>query len=272
MTPACDSPALRLCLFSRRWLRKLFILLDACLVGFWLGVLKRETLYGLDEGYYSAQAMYCDEAYNCQGLWPWERAVIDRYFQSRQRLLVTSVGGGREVLALRRLGYTVDGFECHPRFVACANRLLQKAGYAPDVELAPRDQCPPGAKIYDGLIVGWGAYMLIQGRGRRIAFLKKLRLRVKAGAPVLLSFFHRTGTSRRFKVIVGVGNALRSMLGRDRLCLGDDLRPNYVHHCSREEIMAELQQSGFELVFYATESYGHAVGIACAPATTFENE
>ena len=38
--------------------------------------------------------------------------------------MVVGGGGGREVLALRRLGYEVDGFECDPGLVACANELL----------------------------------------------------------------------------------------------------------------------------------------------------
>ena len=41
-----------------------------------------------------------------------------------KRLLVAGAGGGREVLALYKSGYEVDGFECHPELVALANTML----------------------------------------------------------------------------------------------------------------------------------------------------
>jgi hypothetical protein len=177
--------------------------------------------------------------------------------------LIVGVGGGREALALRKLCYQVDGFECHPELLEYANGLLEREGLTPDIKRAPRDLCPAGGRIYDGLIVGWGAYMLIRGRQRRIEFLRQLRSQTEVGSPVLLSFFTRSYDGLYFRLIMAIGNTIRWLLRRDYLEMGDDLSPNYVHHFTRREIAAELRESGFEIKFYSDKQYGHAVGIAC---------
>jgi len=253
---------IRIYSFSWKILRKLYVLIDACFVGFCLGILNRETLHLIDQSYYDNTKMYHDEAYNRGGLWSWEKEALNTYFQTCRYLLVAGVGGGREVLALHPLGYEVDGFECNPRLVEGANALLKKEGLMPSIQLAPRDGCPDATKIYDGIVVGWGAYMLIQGRKHRIAFLQQLRKQTREGSPVLLSFFYRSGTERRFKVIAAIGNVMRWLLRRERLQRGDDLVPNCVHSFTREEIASELCEGGFQFVFYSTAGYGHAVGIA----------
>jgi hypothetical protein len=104
--------------------------------------------------------------------------------------------------------------------------------------------------------------MLIQGRAKRIGLLRGMRAQVRAGAPILLSFFVRSAKAKRFLVITAIGNPLRRLLGREKLELGDALEPEYVHYSTREEIANELQEAGFTLEHYSQEQYGHAVGIA----------
>ena len=71
--------------------------------------------------------------------------MIARYFQNAKRLLLVGAGGGREVLALIRLGYEVHGVECNPELVRVANTLLEEQGLPPSVQFAPPDTCPPPA-------------------------------------------------------------------------------------------------------------------------------
>ena len=175
---------------------------------------------------------------------------------------VALINGGREVMALRRLGYEVDGFECNSELVRFANALLEQEGLTRSVQLAPPDTCLSGQVTYDGLIIGWGAYMLIQGRDSRIALLRKMRSRVDDGAPLLLSFFVRSPGARQFFVSNAIGNSLRRLLGRENIELGDALEPEYVHYFTQEEIAGELREGGFVLEYYSEDPYGYAVGIA----------
>lgn len=249
-------------LLSARSLDRLVGLIRASFNGVWLGLFSRELLHQIDGHYYDTTSNYHDESYNRRGLWMWEREMLRRYFSDCETLLVAAVGGGRETLGLHRLGYRVDSFECNPTLVARANRLLEEDGVQGRVQLTVRDSCPPGTGIYDGLIVGWGAYMLIQGRARRVAFLRELRARVRSGGPIMLSFFTRPGDLLSFRITAGVANLFRALMRRERAELGDSLAPVYAHHFTRAEIAGELRDAGFELVFYSTQDYGHAVAEA----------
>jgi hypothetical protein len=255
---------IRIYVLSQKCVEYISIFLAAFVNGFWLGVLNRERLHAINEmHYYQTSKMYCDENYNKSGLRHWESEMVERYFKTCKSLLVAGVGGGREVLALQKLGYEVDGFECYEPFVSFAQELLKKENCIPSVRLAPRDQCPINGQIYDGLIIGWGAYMCIQGRELRINFLKNMRAQARDGSPILLSFFARPRDGRYLKTILMIGNSIRWFLRKDALELGDDLYPpHYVHHFTKKEIISDLRDAGFELKFYSSKSYGHAVGVA----------
>ena len=259
-------PTIKIYLLSfkilHRVFEKLYSIIFSCFTGLWLGLLKREDFYLVDEIYYNNSKMYYKEEYNRRGLWNWEKEVIDKYFYECGKLLLVGAGGGREFLALHKMGYDIDGFECNPKLVEYANMLLGKEGIVPNVQISPRDVCQYGMKVYDGIILGWGMYMLIQEKEQRIALLRNLRNQLKEDSPALLSFFCRSDAERRFKVVSRVGNTIRWLLRRNFLVVGDYLAPNYVHYFTREEIASEMQAAGFQLVLYSTNGYGHAVGVA----------
>lgn len=258
-----NRPIVRIYLFSVAKLENLITLIRSCLNGVWLGILKVETLHEIDAHYYTLNRIYFSDKYNKSGLQSWERNVTCEYFQACKKILIAGAGGGREVLALQKLSYSVDGFECHPELQEYANELLEKEGLIPSVRLTPRDQSIQSGQVYDGVIVGWGAYMLIQGRKKRVAFLKQLRSQTEDQAPILLSFFTRSYDSLYFRLIRQVANALRWVLMREGVEIGDDLSPNYVHYFTEGEIGSELREAGFEIKLYSDKQYGHAVGIAC---------
>jgi hypothetical protein len=104
--------------------------------------------------------------------------------------------------------------------------------------------------------------MLIQPRRRRVQFLQQIRTHLPAGAPVLLSFFARHNDARHFRIVARIANVFRRMLGREKVMVGDDLMPNFVHHFTQQEIAAELSEGGFELVEYSTAEYPHATARA----------
>jgi len=239
--------------------------LGGVVTGVRLGLMSREELHALDERYYSGGKAgehidYAGEAHNRSGLAEWERRVLERFFPPRGRLLVMGAGGGREVLALARMGYDVDGFEPHPGLVDFANSLLEREGVSSRVSVSARDETPRSDARYDGVIVGWGAYMLIQGRARRIALLRGLRALAAPGAPVVLSFFYRDpGSPFRHGLIARLGSALRRRRGDEPVEEGDALAPNFVHLFTEAEVRSELAEAGWDPVFHDTFGTGHAV-------------
>jgi hypothetical protein len=248
-----------------RWLRllqKTLNFVQAVSSGFWLGILRHSDLAAVDAAYYKSQRMYQDDSYNCSGLTWWERHAIDRYFSDCRKILITAAGGGREVLALRRLGYEVDALECNEALAAYANRLVSREGYTASVRVCERDTISHSAGPYDGIIVGWGSFMLVPGKRRRVALLRELRMLVPPGAPILLSFFALEASGRRLSIIQSVGSPIRRLLRRESIEFGDDLSPNYIHHFDRSEVEESLRAADLELVAYGTRDYGHAVALA----------
>ncbi|MGH8930824.1 MAG: SAM-dependent methyltransferase [Egibacteraceae bacterium] len=249
-------------LFTTAWLERFFRIVKACFDGVWLGVLSRERLHAIDALYYHREKRYADEEYNRGGLWPWEQAALDRFFVGCTRVVVTGAGGGREVLALRKLGYDAIGFECNPQLAAIGDRLLASEGQPGRLSPAPRDAWPGTAGPCDGVIVGWGSYMLIQGRAHRVEYLQGARACLPEGAPILVSFFARGGTPISLRIVAVVGSALRKVRGQPPVEMGDALQRNYVHYFTRAEIVDELAEGGFALEFYDTKDYGVAIARA----------
>jgi hypothetical protein len=252
----------RLCLFSHRAALFLCRLLLDLWTGFWLGWLNSAQQQAVGEAYYSQKKAYRSDHYNRSGWHNWERRILEDHFGGCSRLLVAAAGGGREVLAAKRTGRDVEGFECHPELVAYANEFLEREGFGTPVRHSPPDQCPSYPSLFDGAVIGWGAYIHIAGRKRRVAFLQSLRASLCNGAPLLVSFYFRRAGNSHYRRVFRLGDFIRRALGRDRPELGDSLIPAFVHYFTREELADELKEAGFTLVFYSEEEYGHAVATA----------
>lgn len=257
-----NSQVATLSIRCNRLMQRLIVLQRCLFEGFWLGIVDKEVFCEINLKDYDRKSSYQTEEHNLQGLWHWEEKVIAKYLQPTQKVLLAGAGGGREVLALHALGYQVDAFECHPGLVSFANQLLAKQGVPVRVMQAEPDQCPELAGEYDGAIIGWGAYTHIQNSSARIQFLRQLRARLRPGSPLILSFWHRRGGPRPHAVKKAVANAIRWLRGMAAVEVGDGFYPFFAHSFNEEEIRAELADAGFQMDFYTTRDYGHAVGIA----------
>jgi hypothetical protein len=172
--------------------------LNAVAMGFWLGLLIEADLDCIDDTYYvgndsdaKSPVDYANAEWNKQGLANWERAAIELHFPPGASVALLGAGGGREVLALRRMSHVVDAWECQPAFVDVANALLMAEGHEPTVRYAPRNAVPETSKMYDAVVIGWGTYTLIRGRESRLQLLRGFREMVEVGSPLFLSFFAR---------------------------------------------------------------------------------
>lgn len=231
--------------------------------GVWLGIMDRDALDRATALYYRRRPGYRDPRYNESGLHGWEERVLDRHFGDCSSVLVGAAGGGREVVALCGRGLRVAAFERSPELVEFCRGLLESAGLAAEVVLSPPGEAPAGDEIFDGVIVGWGAYMHIPGRDARVRFLRQLRNRIRTGGPILLSFFARKKDSRRDVWIQRIARTIRRLrLSREPVEVGDSVSGSFDHYFTREEVAAELAAAGFRLELYDPEPFGHAVGIA----------
>jgi hypothetical protein len=265
MPPPAPRLRVRLYLWLDGWLQRWVRLLGILHEGFWLGCLDPEDLTAVTIRSFQQSLLYSGQEHNQSGLFPWERETIDRFFRPGSRILVAACGGGRELIALHRLGFEADGFDCSPGLVEASQRLLQGLGISSNVTLCPANEVPQGLMPYDSLIVGWTAYMHIPGSARRIAFLRKLRASVPPEAPILVSFWVREGESPDEGRVFRLAKWFRSLRGRrvEALEPGDHVTNRVYHHCFvKEEIEAEFKASGFRMCHYSQADHPYAVGVA----------
>jgi ABC-type multidrug transport system ATPase subunit len=247
---------------------------NGCFDGLWLGLLDRDALARLDEAFYTGGRdvldgrafSYTEEQHNLSGLQSWEEAAVDAHFPAGGRVVVTGAGGGREVIALLDRGFDAVGYEPNAALVSAGSALLERRGHPGRLRACERDAFPADAEPCDAVVVGWGSYMLIPGRMRRIAFLQAARRVLPDGAPLLCSFFVRPGGGRYFKTVSGTANVVRRLRRGEPAELGDAVGHNFVHVFTREEIASELAAAGFRMLSFAAEPYGHAVAVAGPPA------
>ena len=252
---------------ARRALAKGLGAVQVLFDGIWLGVLGRGDLAVVDEAFYrrhgGAQATYARDEHNLSGLSDWEARLVDEHFASGCRVVVTSAGGGREVIALAERGFRVEGFEPNEALVDAGRRLIAERGLGElaSLEVSERDAFPAGATESDAVVVGWGSYIHVQGRARRVSLLRAARERLKPGDPLMLSFWERPG-GRYFAAVRTVASAVRALRGLEPVELGDPIRDTYVHVFTRAEVESDLTQAGFSVVELRGEPYPHAVGKA----------
>lgn len=255
-------------LWTDRFISRVFNSVQTMHQGFWLGVLDQEGLQRAGaESYRTWQRLYRDPDYNRAGLWPWEATAIERFFGGCESILIGAAGGGRELIALARRGLQVDAFDCSREFVDSGRQFIAKEGIEARLVEALPDQVPGLLGLYDGLILGWGAYMHICSRAARVRFLHDFRKHVRPGGPLLVSFLTRSSESKKKAVrVYQIARRIRRMRGRvNDIEVGDVLTGGFNHWFTQEEINSEFEESGFRLDYYVERPYGHAVGRSIIP-------
>jgi len=241
---------------SIQLLQKVYHFLNAVLTGFWLGTMSEKSLDYSDELHYNQSKKYTDDDYTSSGLFEWEKVRIEKYFSNAKSILLIGAGGGREVLALSKMGFNVYGYECNSVLVDYGNLLLQKNQISNKIKYLPRNTVPAEIEKYDGIIIGWGAYSHIRGKRKRLSFLADIYPLLKKDAPLMISFLRTWERTRQEKIIRDVSNFFKIFSNKDKTELGDGLMLEFVHFFNEEEIKSELIQSKFRIKDYYNIDYG----------------
>ncbi len=222
----------------------------------WLGALSEGSLRALTDHHYVSteggggqDVDYFGADFNLSGLRWWERDALDRYFGGCRSVLVGAAGGGREMHALAGRFERVDGFECNDRLAEACRLFLASAGIDARVFDSEPDCLPEGLATYDGAVLGWCALIHVIGRRQRVELLRDFHRHLAPGGPLLLSVVVRDD-SVSTRITHRVANVIRRFLGRRPVEPGDRLSSTFDHVTTRDEIRAELEEAGFEMVVF----------------------
>jgi hypothetical protein len=224
-----------------------------------LGLLDSEELARLTLQRFESSS-YLDPAYNGSGLWLWEREALRRFFPPAGRILIGAAGSGREMIALHRAGYTVQGFECARSLVEAGQKNLRDAGCKGELIWTPPGTVPAIKGPFDGAIMGWSGYMYIPQRAHRVKLLRDFRDLLVAGGPLLVSFETREPFDRRMRWSARAANWIRKARGAEPVAVGDRLDLGFKHWFNRDDIAREMAEAEFRMEWYGVDGYGWALG------------
>jgi SAM-dependent methyltransferase len=149
------------------------------------GLLRRDQLGRAIAGRWSRWGL--DERYALLGLFGWEEPFVRRFLKPDDRILVVGSGSGREVIALRRDGYNVEGLEPAVTAAQLSREIMRKAGVDAPVRIGGIETVElDGA--YDLFIFSWYCYSYIAHRATRVAALRSARQHLAPGGRIILSY------------------------------------------------------------------------------------
>jgi len=149
------------------------------------GLLKREQLGRAIAGRWSQWGL--DERYALLGLFGWEEPFVRRFLKPDDRILIVGSGSGREVIALRRDGYNVEGLEPATAAAELSRDIMKKAGVQAPIRIGGIETVELDGQ-FDLFVFSWYCYSYIAHRPTRIAALRSARAHLAPGGRIILSY------------------------------------------------------------------------------------
>jgi len=211
------------------------------------------------------------------GLFDWEKQLfLSSKFPKKGCLLVGAAGGGREVVALRQLGYQVVAFEPAAMLFrglehACqgdADVALACASYG-DMVAAVQHQRGPLVEVlrdrsFAGIVLGWGSLVHLTQARERTSLLVALR-QLAPRAPVVLSFFSRSAAamaparSEQFRTWLRQRLSPRGRFASDLAGLSFERHGGFAKAYTDDEIKQLAADTGYEIEIQSPTGFPHAL-------------
>ena len=208
------------------------------------------------------------EAAILSGLMSWEHGFYGRSLKPGDHVLLVGSGTGRDLIALLKLGYRVDGLDVSAHAIALARRMLDQERLAAELSTGAIETAPLAAS-FDAFVFSWFCYGYIPQTSSRIAVLRKVKAHLNPGGRILISYIPADRRPRSLPIRLA---RLAARLTRSdwRPELGDVLGPGagdrsairYEHQFQEGELNEEARAAGLTVVFHEWDDVGTAVLMA----------
>jgi SAM-dependent methyltransferase len=188
-----------------------------------------------------------------EGLYVNEKQFYARVLPPSGRVLVAGCGAGRDLIALRALGYDAEGLDPLPAMVDHARAHLARRGMTAPIHTSTvQDAVLEGS--YDAVILSNGCYSFIRTARARVATLRRLGPCLSAGGCVIFSYFPFTRQSALGRWLIRTSARLaRADWSPEpgdvfsRHSAGERIL-RYRHDFTREELAGECTAAGLRIV------------------------
>lgn len=213
-----------------------------------LAVLKPDDLVEFSKQRYSRAGSveeWSDEEFLAQGLYPVEQKLMAQATITPGRVLVLGMGGGREALALARLGYEVVGVDYIAEMVAKAIEIAAQQGLIITGLVQEISQLQVQPNSFDLALMTPALYSAIPTRKNRVQILHRIGNSLKAEGYFICGFMYDAGPRSRYNWLMKTVAYLT--LGNFWYENGDRLWGSEFLHAfaSLAEVEAEFAEGGF---------------------------
>ena len=199
------------------------------------------------------------------GLMDWESALYDRFLKPEDRILVVGCGTGRDLIALLKLGYRVEGLDVARRAVALARRMLEKEGLQAELHTGPIEAVAL-PESFDVFTFSGSCYGYIPQADSRIGVLRKIKAHLTPGGRVLISYDPAEEPPR--SLAIGLTRFMARLTRSDwrpergdviGRAAGNEPAISYEHNFREGELEDEARAAGLTVVFHERRDVGTAV-------------
>lgn len=186
-----------------------------------------------------------------QGLYRNEESLLEKVPKKQGNFLVLGLGGGREVIPLVRMGFTVTGVDFAPSMVEQTRANLAGCGLVARLLLQEISQLNVPEDVYDIVWLSSGMYSSVPTRKRRVTMLRKIRNALVPGGYFVCMFFWDPGLSHSRKGLLARKFMACLLVGNIGYEPGDMLLHNieFIHAFSSEKsLRSEFAEAGFEVI------------------------
>ena len=203
----------------------------------------------------------------------WERdALAHPAFPRAGRVLLGGAGGGRELVALTAMGYTVDAFEpAATLFGALAAHptagLTLRASYADLMRAASHGEgplAPLRGRGYEGVVLGWASFTHLTTDGEAESTLRAVRV-IAPQTTALVSYLGPDDDGRANGRVEALRPRVRAGLarltGRAEPLAGEGFAPGagFYRRFAPTEFEDLARAAGYDVATHAAEPYPHAL-------------
>ena len=220
------------------------------------GLMRRETLERHICGDWHQFGVRQSEREIASGLFDWEREFFAPFLKAGDAILVVGCGSGRDLIALRQLGYQADGLDPVPECVALTRERLAKLGLGADV-YTDRIETLALPRRFDVFMFSWFCYGYIPRRRTRIEILRKVKEHLLSDGRILISYIPCDPPPR--PILARLARLVARLSGSDWrpedrdffLARHDAPLVHYEHRFFPDEIEAEAREAGLRVAFHA---------------------